>query len=129
MKNNIPHLTQVGLSHSGNIIIVNNTGFFLSFWDFQVGSMLITHWGLSGPVILRLSAWGARYLFRTGYKGISVSLSLSLSPWPFTATVNFYLFNQVDNIWMQGCSLLTFYLIQTLRMLSQPLVSTSINLR
>lgn len=47
MKNNIPHLT-------------------------QVGSMLITHWGLSGPVILRLSAWGARYLFRTGYKGMLV---------------------------------------------------------
>ncbi|KAI4351583.1 hypothetical protein L6164_005930 [Bauhinia variegata] len=35
----------------------------------QVGSMLITHWGLSGPVILRLSAWGARDLFSSGYKG------------------------------------------------------------
>ncbi|XP_072958574.1 uncharacterized protein [Typha angustifolia] len=29
----------------------------------QVGPMLVTHWGLSGPVILRLSAWGARMLF------------------------------------------------------------------
>ncbi|MEZ4809470.1 MAG: NAD(P)/FAD-dependent oxidoreductase [Allomuricauda sp.] len=34
------------------------------------GPILITHWGLSGPVILRLSAWGAnilhdyRYIFR-----------------------------------------------------------------
>ncbi|KAG6779360.1 hypothetical protein POTOM_015737 [Populus tomentosa] len=36
---------------------------------FQVGPMLITHWGLSGPVILRLSAWGARDLFSSGYKG------------------------------------------------------------
>ncbi|KAL1291438.1 hypothetical protein HN51_059972 [Arachis hypogaea] len=35
----------------------------------QVGPMLVTHWGLSGPVILRLSAWGARYLFSEGYKG------------------------------------------------------------
>lgn len=26
------------------------------------GPLLITHWGLSGPVILRLSAWGAREL-------------------------------------------------------------------
>lgn len=26
------------------------------------GPLLITHWGLSGPVILRLSAWGARFL-------------------------------------------------------------------
>ncbi|PNX74686.1 FAD/NAD(P)-binding oxidoreductase family protein, partial [Trifolium pratense] len=35
----------------------------------QVGPMLVTHWGLSGPAILRLSAWGARYLFSSGYKG------------------------------------------------------------
>ncbi len=28
----------------------------------QEGPLLITHWGLSGPVILRLSAWGAREL-------------------------------------------------------------------
>lgn len=35
----------------------------------QVGPMLITHWGLSGPVILRLSAWGARDLFISNYKG------------------------------------------------------------
>ncbi|KAH7441588.1 hypothetical protein KP509_03G044600 [Ceratopteris richardii] len=36
----------------------------------QVGPMLITHWGLSGPVILRLSAWGARDLFTSNYKGM-----------------------------------------------------------
>ncbi|KAG4167822.1 hypothetical protein ERO13_A13G220300v2 [Gossypium hirsutum] len=35
----------------------------------QVGPMLVTHWGLSGPAILRLSAWGARYLYSSGYKG------------------------------------------------------------
>ncbi|KAI4321926.1 hypothetical protein MLD38_035250 [Melastoma candidum] len=35
----------------------------------QVGPTLVTHWGLSGPVILRLSAWGARYLFSAGYEG------------------------------------------------------------
>ncbi|XP_047317281.1 uncharacterized protein YtfP-like [Impatiens glandulifera] len=35
----------------------------------QVGPMLITHWGLSGPAILKLSAWGARELFSAGYKG------------------------------------------------------------
>ncbi|KHG17814.1 putative ytfP [Gossypium arboreum] len=34
-----------------------------------VGPMLVTHWGLSGPAILRLSAWGARYLYSSGYKG------------------------------------------------------------
>lgn len=28
----------------------------------EVGPLLITHWGMSGPAILRLSAWGAREL-------------------------------------------------------------------
>ncbi len=32
------------------------------------GPLLITHWGLSGPVILRLSAWGARELHARDYK-------------------------------------------------------------
>ena len=32
------------------------------------GPILFTHWGLSGPVILRLSAWGARDLHRMGYQ-------------------------------------------------------------
>lgn len=31
--------------------------------------MLVTHWGLSGPVILKLSAWGARHLSNSDYKG------------------------------------------------------------
>ncbi len=33
----------------------------------QQGPMLITHWGLSGPAILKLSAWGARELAACGY--------------------------------------------------------------
>jgi predicted Rossmann fold flavoprotein len=32
------------------------------------GPLLITHWGLSGPAVLRLSAWGARELFATKYR-------------------------------------------------------------
>jgi predicted Rossmann fold flavoprotein len=32
------------------------------------GALLITHQGLSGPVILRLSAWGARVLHGLGYR-------------------------------------------------------------
>ncbi len=38
------------------------------------GPVLITHWGLSGPAILRLSAWGARLLAE--------------KDWQFTAMVN-----------------------------------------
>ncbi len=32
------------------------------------GPLLITHWGLSGPAILKLSAWGARQLNDLNYK-------------------------------------------------------------
>jgi len=34
----------------------------------QTGPLLITHWGLSGPVILKLSAWGARALHDGQYR-------------------------------------------------------------
>jgi hypothetical protein len=32
------------------------------------GALLVTHWGLSGPAILRLSAWGARALHGFNYQ-------------------------------------------------------------
>jgi predicted Rossmann fold flavoprotein len=32
------------------------------------GPLLITHWGVSGPVVLRLSAWGARVLHGSNYQ-------------------------------------------------------------
>ncbi len=33
----------------------------------QTGPLLITHWGLSGPAVLKLSAWGARMLENCKY--------------------------------------------------------------
>ncbi|MBN8833588.1 MAG: flavoprotein [Niastella sp. SCN 39-18] len=42
----------------------------------QRGAILITHWGLSGPAILKLSAWGARILAEKKYD--------------FTISVNWY---------------------------------------
>jgi predicted Rossmann fold flavoprotein len=33
----------------------------------EPGALLITHWGLSGPAVLRLSAWGARELHSKNY--------------------------------------------------------------
>ena len=40
----------------------------------SVGPLLITHWGMSGPAILKLSAWGARELFDKKYQfAISVN--------------------------------------------------------
>lgn len=40
----------------------------------EEGPLLITHWGLSGPAVLRLSAWGAR--------------QLAACRWQFTVTIN-----------------------------------------
>jgi predicted Rossmann fold flavoprotein len=34
----------------------------------QTGPLLITHWGLSGPAVLKLSAWGARLLHESCYQ-------------------------------------------------------------
>lgn len=41
----------------------NNKGFK------QDGPLLITHWGLSGPAILKISAWAAREFKSSNYKG------------------------------------------------------------
>lgn len=34
----------------------------------QTGALLITHWGISGPAVLKLSAWGARFLQEQHYQ-------------------------------------------------------------
>jgi predicted Rossmann fold flavoprotein len=34
----------------------------------QIGPLLITHWGMSGPGVLKLSAWGARVLHDSNYQ-------------------------------------------------------------
>ena len=40
----------------------------------QHGPLLITHWGLSGPAVLKTSAWGARWLFEHAYQaGLTVN--------------------------------------------------------
>lgn len=43
----------------------------------QRGPVLITHWGLSGPAILKLSAWGARLLYESNY---DVELNVNWRP-------------------------------------------------
>lgn len=38
----------------------------------STGPLLITHWGLSGPAILRLSSYGARHLNASSYKSVLI---------------------------------------------------------
>ncbi|UYW01304.1 NAD(P)/FAD-dependent oxidoreductase [Flavobacterium agricola] len=50
----------MGIAHPATVSI-KNTKLVAS------GPLLITHWGVSGPAILRLSAWGARDLAQLNY--------------------------------------------------------------
>jgi predicted Rossmann fold flavoprotein len=34
----------------------------------EIGPVLITHWGLSGPAVIKLSAWAAEYLHQQNYE-------------------------------------------------------------
>jgi predicted Rossmann fold flavoprotein len=36
----------------------------------QQGPLLLTHWGFSGPAVLKLSAWAARELYALNYKAM-----------------------------------------------------------
>lgn len=38
----------------------------------QEGPLLVTHWGLSAHAVLRLSAWAARSMHASGYKGVLI---------------------------------------------------------
>jgi predicted Rossmann fold flavoprotein len=56
----------------------------------QRGPVLITHWGLSGPAVLKLSAWGARVLHDHSYK---MSLQINWLPEYNSETLREYLIN------------------------------------
>jgi predicted Rossmann fold flavoprotein len=50
-------------------VSVDETGLRLpAFGIEQKGALLVTHCGLSGPAVLKLSAWGARPLHAAGYQ-------------------------------------------------------------
>ena len=56
----------------------------------QTGALLITHWGFSGPAILKLSAWGARSLSDLKYTS---SLKINWLPEYNQETLKEYLLN------------------------------------
>ncbi|MBC3790694.1 NAD(P)/FAD-dependent oxidoreductase [Spirosoma utsteinense] len=57
-----PFLSLAGVSVPDAAVYVVNTK------QEQRGPLLITHWGFSGPAILRLSAWAARELANVDYR-------------------------------------------------------------
>ena len=57
-----PITTLMGVSVNNAVIKISGTKLK------EQGALLITHWGLSGPVVLKLSAWGARQLADMNYQ-------------------------------------------------------------
>lgn len=53
----------------------------------QTGPLLITHWGLSGPAVLKLSAWGARALHEASYRAQLAVSFLSHLDLPHTVEI------------------------------------------
>jgi len=53
------------------------------------GPLLVTHWGLSGPAVLRISAWGAQVLHETGYKfPLEINFLGNIQPFATTESLN-----------------------------------------
>ncbi len=52
----------MGLSVTKGAVKIEGTKFS------EVGPVLITHWGLSGPAVIKLSAWAAEYLHQQNYQ-------------------------------------------------------------
>ncbi|KMT17140.1 hypothetical protein BVRB_2g040520 [Beta vulgaris subsp. vulgaris] len=87
---NLPELSGVTFSKVKAKLRLENGGKSIPQLT-QVGPMLVTHWGLSGPVVLRLSAWSARDLYSSGYKG---TLVLDFAPDLHKEEVKSILLNQ-----------------------------------
>jgi hypothetical protein len=67
-------------------ISVTNASMSIAGFPLEVnGPLLITHWGMSGPAILKLSAFGARYLADKNYQYTVIINWLST---PFSIVLN-----------------------------------------
>src|SRR5215469_1995906 len=61
------HIEKPWLRELAGISLENVTAAVPEIKLREQGALLITHWGVSGPAILRLSAWGARELHGKNY--------------------------------------------------------------
>ena len=59
----LENLSGTSFPHSSLTLKIEGTKTFR-----QTGPLLITHWGLSGPALLKLSAWAAREMMHANYR-------------------------------------------------------------
>ena len=72
----LKHLAGVALKECRLTLKVSHTSSKTKVYK-QSGPLLFTHWGLSGPAVLKLSAFAARCLYKSGY---SATLDIDLLP-------------------------------------------------
>ncbi|CAN5151572.1 NAD(P)/FAD-dependent oxidoreductase [soil metagenome] len=61
-----PIIELMGVSVENATVRIENTSIITN------GPLLITHWGMSGPVVLKASAWGARELANRNYDFLAI---------------------------------------------------------
>lgn len=102
-----PLLELAGISVEKALVKIANTPLE------QTGPLLITHWGFSGPAILKLSAWGARILHDLNYHATLIidwlpdfnlemlrkTLSDARQQYPERVIANESLFGLPRNLW------------------------------
>ena len=85
----------------------------------KVGPVLITHWGLSGPAVIKLSAWAAEYLYSKNYtftalvnwlgdideEELRVKLQDHSKKHPRQKVLSNVLFGLPQRLWIRLCSL------------------------
>jgi hypothetical protein len=64
----------------------------------QKGALLVTHWGISGPAVLKLSAWGARILHENKY---NLPLIINWLPEYNLESIKQELFNIKESVFKQ----------------------------
>lgn len=62
----------------------------------DAGAFLVTHWGVSGPAVLKMSAWGARELAERNYQFTALINFTEQKPAQITETLTNY---QRDALW------------------------------
>lgn len=103
----------MGVSVPGALVRIAGSKFKIE------GPLLITHWGLSGPAVIRLSAWAAEYLFEKQYtftalvswisdmgeENVRSFLDGYKTKNPKQKVVNHPLFSLPTRLWLRLCDL------------------------
>lgn len=118
----VPSLFTFNIQHPilNGLMGVSHEKIIISCKELKIkssGALLITHWGLSGPAILRLSAWGARIFHENNYQfeicinwsnleknqEVEELIAIQKSKSPKQKVVNAPMFDISSRLWISIC--------------------------